>query len=157
MDRGAWWAIVHGVTKNQKLLSNQQTISQVLSKSATCWIEHFHGVAWRPRTHFFSDSQPSSLLSLGLFSHIFIRVHEYEKCSVTLRIRGLQPARLLCSWDSPGKNTGVGCHVPLRGIFLTQGSNLCLLYLLHRQAGSLPLAPPGKPTRDFYQPLNQEI
>ena len=33
------------------------------------------------------------------------------------------PARLLCPWDSPGKNTGVGCHVLLQGIFPTQGSN----------------------------------
>ena len=46
--------------------------------------------------------------------------------------------------DSPGKNTGVGCHVLLRGIFLTQGWNPHLLYLLHCQVGSLPLAPPGK-------------
>ena len=30
-----------------------------------------------------------------------------------LRPHGLQPARLLCPWDSPGKNTGVGCHFPL--------------------------------------------
>ena len=58
---------------------------------------------------------------------------------------GLQPARLLCPRDSPGKKTGVGCHALLRGIFLTQGSNPCLLCLLHWQAGSLPLAPPGKP------------
>ena len=36
------------------------------------------------------------------------------------------PARLLCPWDSPGKNTGVGCHALLQGIFLTQGSNLGL-------------------------------
>ena len=28
-----------------------------------------------------------------------------------------------CSWDSPGENTGVGCHFLLQGIFLTQGSN----------------------------------
>ena len=49
------------------------------------------------------------------------------------------------SWDSPGKNTGVGCHALLQGIFLTQGSNSHLLHLLHWQAGSLPLAPPGKP------------
>ena len=38
-----------------------------------------------------------------------------------------QSARLLCPWDSPGKNTGVGCHFLLQGIFLTQGSNLHLL------------------------------
>ena len=35
---------------------------------------------------------------------------------------------LLCPWDSPCKNTGVGCHALLQGIFLTQGSNLSLLH-----------------------------
>ena len=53
--------------------------------------------------------------------------------------------RLLSPWDSPGKNTGVGCHALLQGIFLTQESNLNLLHLLHWQAGSLPLVPPGNP------------
>ena len=43
-----------------------------------------------------------------------------------------------------GKNTGVGCRALLQGIFSTQGLNPCLLHLLHWQAGSLPLAPPGK-------------
>ena len=33
-----------------------------------------------------------------------------------------------CPWDSPGKNTGVGCHDLLQGIFPTQGSNPDLLY-----------------------------
>ena len=50
------------------------------------------------------------------------------------------PAGLFCPWDSPGKNTGVGCLVLLQGIFPTQGSNLSLLRLLVWQAGSLPLA-----------------
>ena len=36
---------------------------------------------------------------------------------------GLQPAMLLRPWDSPGKNTGVGCHALLQGIFMTQGLN----------------------------------
>ena len=53
--------------------------------------------------------------------------------------------RLLSSWNSPGKNTGEGCHALLQGIFLTQGSNPCLLRLLHWQAVSLFLEPPGKP------------
>ena len=52
---------------------------------------------------------------------------------------------LLCPWDSLGKNTGVGCHARLQGIFLTQGLNPRLLYLLHWQVGSLPLEPWGKP------------
>ena len=46
--------------------------------------------------------------------------------------------------DSPGKNTGVGCHDLLHQIFPTQGSKLHLLCLLHWQVGSLPLAPHGK-------------
>ena len=37
-------------------------------------------------------------------------------------------ARLLFPWDFPKKNTGVGCHFLLQEIFLTHGSNLCLLY-----------------------------
>ena len=43
---------------------------------------------------------------------------------------------------TPDKNTGVGCHVLLQGIFPTQGSNMCLLCLLHWQADSLPLGRP---------------
>ena len=64
--------------------------------------------------------------------------------SDSLRPHGLSSAGLLCPWDSPGKNTGVGCHALLQGISLTQGSNLRLLHLLHWQAGSLPLEPPQK-------------
>ena len=30
------------------------------------------------------------------------------------RLHGLQPARLLCPWDFPGKNAGVGCHFLLQ-------------------------------------------
>ena len=37
---------------------------------------------------------------------------------------GLQPARILCTWDFSGENTGVGCCFLLLGIFLTQGLNL---------------------------------
>ena len=47
--------------------------------------------------------------------------------------------------DSPGKNTGVGCHFLLQGIFLVQGSDSHLFCLLRWQAGSVPLQPPGKP------------
>ena len=42
-------------------------------------------------------------------------------CSVVSKSLGLH--RLLCPWNSLGKNTRVGCHSPLQGIFPTQGSN----------------------------------
>ena len=64
--------------------------------------------------------------------------------SDSLWIYGLKPARFLCSWDSPGKNTGVGCHALLQGILLTRRSDPCL-FMSPALAGSLPLAPPGKP------------
>ena len=57
----------------------------------------------------------------------------------------MDPSRLLCPWESPGKNTGVNCHALLQGIFPAQGSNPGLLRLLLWQVGPLPLAPPGKP------------
>ena len=49
---------------------------------------------------------------LSRFSHV--------RLSVTLWTIAHQATR---PWDSPGKNTGIGCHVLLQGIFLTQGSN----------------------------------
>ena len=60
-----------------------------------------------------------------------------------VRLHGLQPAKLLCPWDSPGKNTGLGSHFLLQGIFPTQGSSPCLLSLLHWQVDSLPLCHMG--------------
>ena len=57
----------------------------------------------------------------------------------------IAPTRLLCPWNSPGKNTGVGCRFLLQGIFLTQGSNPRFLRLQPYQADSLPLVPAGRP------------
>ena len=65
--------------------------------------------------------------------------------SDSLPPHGLQPTRLLCPWDFPGKNMGVGCHVLLQGIFLTQGWSLRLLHLLYWQADYLTLSHQGSP------------
>ena len=43
--------------------------------------------------------------------------------SASVGPHGLQPTRLLCPWDSPGKNTRVCCHALLQGIFPVQGLN----------------------------------
>ena len=85
-----------------------------------------------------------------------------ENCKFTVRVcqvalvmsdslwsHGLYPARLLCPWGSPGKNTGVGCHALLLGIFPTQELYWRLLCLIHWQMGSLLLAPLGKPTNSL--------
>ena len=79
-------------------------------------------------------------------------------CLVSKSCLTLCDPRLLCLWDCPGKNIGVGCHALHQGIFLTQGSNPHLLCLLHWQVSFLPLAPPGQAPdvlilQDFYESL----
>ena len=69
-------------------------------------------------------------------------------CSVvsdSLQPHGVEPTRLLCPWDSPGKNIGVDYHALLQGIFPTQRWNPCLLHLLHWQADFLPQCHLGSP------------
>ena len=74
-------------------------------------------------------------------------------CSLLCRL-----CRLLCPWDSSGKNTGVGCHVLLQGIFLTQKSNLGLPPLSPAlQAHSLPLSHQGSPLTLAWEKNNQPI
>ena len=73
-------------------------------------------------------------------------------CSVTSVVSdslwpyGLLPARLLCLWDSPGKNTGGGCHALLQGIFSTQRQNP---HLLHSRRILYSLSVLGSPERNL--------
>ena len=82
----------------------------------------------------------------AIFEHLN-HVHVCQVASIvsnSVRPYGLWPTRLLCPWNSPGKNTGVGCHALLQRIFPTQGSNPKSLMSPALLAGSLPL-PLGNP------------
>ena len=95
-----------------------------------------------------------SLKFVSLFSHlvnfIFLLLMNMQSCISYIIMAGCSVAQsclTLCDpmdcslpGDFPGKNTGVGCPFLSQGIFLTQGSNLCLLCLLHWQDDSLPLS-----------------
>ena len=96
-------------------------------------------------------------ISLSIYLCLYISLYLYHisthACSYTL----LSHAQLFMTPQtvahqaplpmgfSPDKNTGVGCHFLVQGIFPTQGSNLCLLSLLHWQANYLPLSHLGSP------------
>ena len=54
---------------------------------------------------------------------LWCAVLSHAVMSESLQLHGLQPTRLLCPWTSPGKNTGMGCHALLQGIFPSQWSN----------------------------------
>ena len=78
--------------------------------------------------------------------HILLALQsESVSCSArsdSLRPQGLTLTRLLCSWDSPGKNPGAGCHALLQGIFPTQGLNPGLPH----SGQTLQPEPPEKPS-----------
>ena len=75
------------------------------------------------------------LNKLSHFSYVWLFVTLWTVAQPGSSVHGILQARIL-EWVS----------MPFsKGIFLTLGSNLCLLHLLHWQADSLPLAPPGKP------------
>ena len=57
-----------------------------------------------------------------------IALLSHSVVSDSLWPHGLQPARLLCPWDYPGNNSGVGCPALFQGIFPTQGANPGLLH-----------------------------
>ena len=59
---------------------------------------------------------------------LFTRKVKVTQSGLTLPPHGLSPTRLLCSWDSPGKNAGVGCHALLQVTFSTQEFNSGLLH-----------------------------
>ena len=58
--------------------------------------------------------------------------------------------------DSPGKNIAVGCYAFLQGISPTQGSNQCLLRLLHWQVGLLPLVATWEASRNHSRHCKRE-
>ena len=112
-----------------------------LSNLSTSWpqdagflsqLERSGAYRWAPSCSFHSFFPPH--LSL---------IKETAGCALPVAhaclLSGLQLfATLLCPWDSPDGNTGVGCHAPRQGIFPTQDSNL---RLLRWQADSLPVWP----------------
>ena len=76
-----------------------------------------------------------------------VKVWVAQLC-VILRPHRLLPASLLCPWNSPGKDTRMGCHTRLQEIFLTQGSNPGFLHckqifyhLSHQGSPKLPRRP----------------
>ena len=93
---------------------------------------------------------------LSHFSRVQLFVTLWTDCSLPgSSVHGILQARMLewvCPWNSPGKNTGVGCYSLLQGIFLTQGSNLGLP---HCRQIFYHLSHLGSPLRGHQQPYQR--
>ena len=115
-----------GILPNQKLL----VVASVASNSATPWTppgSSVHGILQERILEWVAVS----------FSSRFSR---FQLCNP------MDSTRLLCPWDSPGKNTGVGCCFLFQGLFLTLESNPRLTSPA-LAGGFSTTEPPGKPAR----------
>ena len=133
MDREAWRAAVQGVAKSWTWLNNWTELNWTEQgkclKQVRKWLERARRGGWLDFLSFF-------FFSFFFFGHAICGILVPCCCcclvasvvSDSLWLYGLQPSRLLCPWYSPGKNTGVGSHAFLWGIFLTQGSSPSLLH-----------------------------
>ena len=122
--REAWHAAVHGVAKSWTWLSDWTELIELHD-------EEEQEQMWNPKL-ILNYKIIITIIELN-FSKIKYLSYLMWKCNVrhsvmsdSLWFHGLQPARLLCPWNCPGKNTGVGCHALLQGIFPTQVSKPCL-------------------------------
>ena len=136
---------------------------EIASRSAKCTVIFFPQKLFQktvrlpsscvsPRDFYFQDS----LFFLTRFSCML-------SCSVvsnSLQPHGLQPTRLLCLWNFPGKNTGVGCHFLLQGIFPHPGIEPMSLESLVSPAlagGFFTTEPPGKTLTPWSLQCNTKV
>ena len=90
------------------------------------------------------------LLKKGVFTHTnlwHVPAKSLQVMSDSVRPYGLQPTRLLCPWDSPGKNTGLGCHFLLQCMKVESESEVSQSRLTRSDPMDCSL--PGPPSMGF--------
>ena len=116
-----------------------RTISCTLTLGPITQATQFHFHSTQPQC---TDSHLHLLLSGFTFKFQGLKsgasAKSLQSCPTLCNTMDWQPARRLCPWYFPGKDTRVGCHFLFQGIFPTQGENPPLLSLPHWKVGSLP-------------------
>ena len=150
MDRGAWWATVHGVAKSGMLLMAEQQYewksfrNPFLQNSPRKILKKLDYLGLAHSQHNCSCFLYKSLRDLiilsdasGLFQPVWVKWSKRH----SVVSDSLQPHGLYSPWNSPGQNTGVGSLSLLQGIFPTQGPNpglwlweLILYQLSHKES-----------------------
>ena len=139
MDRETWRAAIHRVTKSQTRLKDWTELNWTTAKSLQLCPTLCHPLDFSPTGSSIHGILQARILECGAipFSRQSFWPRDWTWVS------GMQADSLQSepsgSWDSSGKNTGVGCLFFLQGISPTQGSLPPLLHLLHWQVGFLSL------------------
>ena len=112
MDRGDWQATVHGVTESDTtdVTDHAHTLRHIIIKLLK------------------SKDRKKETSKLEWYC---VHAKLLQSCPTLCDPMDCSPPGFSVHGDSPGKNTGVGYHALLQGIFLTQGLNPCILWLLH--------------------------
>ena len=101
------------------------------------WPEEFHGLYSPWGSQILGHNWVAFTFTSSHFSHAWLFATPWTV------------AMLFCPWDFPGKNTGVGFHALLQGIFQPRNQTFISYHILNWQVGSLPLVPPGKPWEKY--------
>ena len=143
------WLDLLAVQKTlQSLLQHYSSKASVLQHSAFIMVQLSHPYMTNGKTialtrRTFADKVMSLLFiqyqKICYLLTLYCVVLSRSFVSDSLRPHRLYTTRLLCPWNFSSKNTGAVCNFFLQGIFLTEGSNLSFLCLLHWQVDSLPL------------------
>ena len=153
-DGGAWWAAIYGVTQSRTRLKRLSSSSQSCfiktseflprdcnSNTRYYIISCIKSSAFTSNRIFFllhNYHTIDTILNLRIILQYYpilkadnpfcAKVLSHLLISDSLRPHALQPTRLLCPQNSPGKKTGVGGQFPSPGDLLNQGLKPCLLH-----------------------------
>ena len=110
---------------------------------------------WQAVCQVLKDHCTFSMMSPNTSTSLPTKTRACSVMSNSVQPYRLSPTRLLCPWDSLGKNTGAACHFLLKGIFLTQGWNLPVSHIGRRS--HLGNALPTKTMRETPRFLNLQF
>ena len=110
-DGGAWWAAVYGVAQSQTRLKRlSSSITSHSCKFFSLWWELLRSTLLAPPKYTIFSATVTMLYIPKTYCCCWVA----SVVSNSVRPHRWQPTRLRHPWDSPGKNTGVGCHFLLQ-------------------------------------------
>ena len=122
-DGGDWWPAINGVAQSRtwlKRLSGSRELGFHILLYGTTKPTRCNYRAHTLRSLLGATGEKPAHHNQHLVQPINNVCLAAQLCPTLVQPHRLQPARLLCPWDFPGKNTGVGCHFLLQGIFPTR-------------------------------------
>ena len=123
----------------------------VSTKECTTFKPHFSIVSQRCHKNFLLNTYliPSVLIPLYFHGMLLLLLLSRSVMSDSLRPHRQQPTRLPCPWDSPGKNTGVGCHFLLQCMKVKSESEVAQSCPTLRDP--VDCSPPGSSVHGIFQ------